>query len=76
MDGLIEKHCDQSLEYTEIGFITQHPLCCPIKTNVFVVVFHIVPFLLQTYEKKLRISPNGYFLQNIKLSFWSKFAFL
>ena len=54
MNRLIEKNGYQSFKNSKVGFVTQHTLGSPVKTDVFVVVFHTYLFW-QTYEKKMRI---------------------
>ena len=51
VDGLVEEHCDKSFEHAKVSLVAQHAFGSPIKADVFVVVFHIVAFLWQTYKK-------------------------
>ena len=53
VDRLVEKNGNQSFEYPKVCFVAQHSFGCPVKTDEFVVVFHVVVFLWQTYEKKM-----------------------
>ena len=52
VNGLVEKNGNQSLEHAKVGLVTQHTLGSPVKTDVFVVVFHIVAFLCKLTKKK------------------------
>ena len=55
MNRLIEKNGYQSFKNSKVGFVTQHALGSPVKTDIFVVVFHTLSFLANLRKKNENI---------------------
>ena len=51
----VDQYSYESLKHAEVSLVAQHALGGPVKSDISVVVFHIVAFLWQTYEKKTRM---------------------